>query len=208
MMCPKNTACAQTIIDQILALLDEEHLKHLIDDPIDAAARQLRCDLPRVFSQAVFHQAISKLVGHIYEYTFRLQLPPPQALDEAIFLLERYYQDGPVHGYTAALIDAADKKSDGLDRILAQLVRIIQARERERYINWVFIYHWGPTDWRSRCEMAALLQDKYRAFLSPELRQCSPAQLADEIPALISNHLSTEKSLRQIKNYSLFAADI
>ena len=134
MMCPENTAPPKKIIDRIVALLDEKYLKHLIDDPIDAAVRQLQFTPEKAFSHRVFHRAISKLVGYIYEHTFQMKLHLSQPLDEAIFLLEQYYQNGLVRGYAAALLNAADEKRDGLDRVLTRLVEIIKAREREKYI--------------------------------------------------------------------------
>lgn len=207
MMCPENPDNAKVIIDQVLELLDEEHLKHQIDDPIDTAAGQLQFNQTIPFSHRLFHQAISKLVGHIYEQTQQIRLQLRQPLGVAISLLERYYQNGTARGYEAALLDAANSKGGGLDTVTNRIVEIIKTREREKYINWVFACRLSPIDWHIRCKIATILLDRYRDFLSPELRQCRPEQVADEIPALIINHISTEKSLQQIENSALFVVD-
>jgi len=207
MMCPENPDNAKMIIDQILELLDEEHLKRQIDDPIDAVINRLEFDHTKPFTCKLFHKAIAKLVGHIYEQALRIKLNLSRPLGEAIFLLDRFYQGGTPCGYEAALLDAADTKRCGLEIVLARLVEIIKTREREKYIGAVLAHRLGPADWPTRCEIAAILIDRYRSFLSPELKRCVPEQLADEIPAFISNHLGTEKFLRQIKNSSLFVAN-
>ena len=110
-------------------------------------------------------------------------------------------------GYEAALLDAANSRGGGLDDVINRIVEIIKTREREKYINLVFACHLSPIDWHTRCKIAAILLDRHRNFLSPELRQCRPEQVADEIPALIINHISTKKSLQQIEKSALFVVD-
>ena len=80
-------------------------------------------------------------------------------------------------------------------------------RQKQKALNFYSAVILGPTDWQTRCQIAAMLLDRSRGLLSSELQQCVPEQLADEIPALMSNHVSTEQSMRQIKNPALFVAD-
>jgi len=73
-----------------------------------------------------------------------------------------------------------------LNVVLTCLAEAIRMNERAKYVRWVFAKYVDTADWRTRCTMAALLLRDHGAFLPAELRQCPPAQLAGEIPSLIT----------------------
>jgi hypothetical protein len=49
------------------------------------------------------------------------RLSKPEALSEAVFLLDRYYRGGHTEGYDGALLDAMDENLEGLELVLSRL---------------------------------------------------------------------------------------
>ena len=191
---------AAAIIDRIFDLLDEEQIRHVIDEPIEAAVAAFRLEEKPPLSHRDFHQAIAGLVRHVYKHGVPLpkMLSPSQACAEAISLLEAGYESAEARGYEAALLDVLNPAQNGLELVLAGLTESIKAQERRKYVEWVFASTLGPLGWRMRCQVAGQLRDQLRPFLPPMLQQCSAAQLADEIPALITTDLGTTTLLQRI----------
>lgn len=92
--------------------------------------------------------------------------------------------------------------------VLAQLAEIIKDNERRQYTHWVFASSLGPLTWSDRCRVAELLLDRLRPFLTPQLQRCVAAQLVDELPALITTHLSSDALLRHVPDITTSLRDI
>lgn len=189
-----------TTIDRIFDLLDVEHMWRLIDEPIDAAATTFRPEEKPVTTHLDFHQVIAGFVRHAYKHGVPLPktLSPSQGCAEAISLLEAGYQSAEAHGYEAALLDVLNPAQNGLELVLAGLAESIKTQERRKHVEWVFASTLGPLEWQMRCQVAGHLRDQLRPFLPPMLQQCSAAQLADEIPTLITIDLGTMSLLKRI----------
>jgi len=189
-----------TAIDRIFDLLNDEQMRRAIDEPIDAAATVFRPEEKPTVTHRHFHQAIAGFVRHVYKHGVPLpkMLSQSQASAEAISLLEASSQSAEASGYEAALLEAMNPAQNGLELVLAGLAESIKTQERRKYVEWVFASALGPLGWQKRCQVAEQLRDRLRPFLPPMLQQCTAAQLADEIPALITIDLGTISLLRRI----------
>ena len=194
------------ILDDILRLLDEGHIKSEIDNPIDKAISQYQVDSGAPYSSQYFHKTISDYTSHIYEHGLKIpqKLSSQQALAEAIFLLERTYQGANSSGYAAALLEATHTEKNGIEWVLMSLSQIIKTEERKKYVRWIFANRLESADWSVKCQIARLLLDQLGPFLTPNLRNCAPAQIIDVLPELITSHLSTDYTLHLLPTSSTF----
>jgi len=180
-------ATAAKIISAILAALDEEAIEVRIDQPLIEALGQFHVPEVVPFTAASFHRAIGLVVSHVYAHGLGLKqsLSPGQAVAEALSILDRSYQGASGRGYDAAFLDASQQPPGGMDGVLNSIVWSILETERAKYIQWVFDSRLSGADWPLRCEIAELILNQSADLLTPVLRRCSPAQLADAIPALL-----------------------
>jgi hypothetical protein len=118
----------------------------------------------------------------------------PNALGEAIALLEEGYHGTSSDGYDGALLDAIDPAHPGLPLVLERMAEAIRIRCRETYVRWVIDRHITSAEWAVRCAMTALLLDRCREWMPPELRQ--PEQMVGCIPELLHIHLSMSRVLQ------------
>jgi len=206
MKCSRSVPQADNTLERILALLDEARVRNEIDEPIDAAVAAFESSA----SRRRFHQVISGFVQHIYRHGVEphQELSSTQASAEAIALLERGYSGAQARGYDAALLDAVNPRHNGIEVILAQLAEIIKDNERRQYTHWVFASCLGRLAWSERCRVAGLLLDRLRPYLTPQLQRCVAAQVVDELPVLITTHLSSDALLRHMPDISTSLRDI
>jgi hypothetical protein len=206
----RSDAQAADALERILALLDEARVRKEIDEPIDAAIAGFRFEETSPVSHRHFHQIISDFVHRVY----RQGIAPHQALSstqasaEAIALLEEGYWGAQARGYDAALLDAANPAHNGIELVLAQLAEIIKDNQRRQYTHWVLATSLGPLAWGERCRVAALLLDRLRPYLTPPLQRCVAAQVVDELPVLITTHLSTDAVLQSMSDITTSRRDI
>ena len=210
MTCSRSVPQADNTLERILALLDEARVRNEVDEPIDAAVATFSFEEVQAASHRRFHQVISGFVQHVYRHGVEphQELSSAQASAEAIALLERGYCGAQGRGYDAALVDAASLRHDGLSLVLAQLAEIIKDDERRKYTHWVFAASLDPLAWSDRCRIAELLLDRLRPFLTPQLQRCVAVQLVDELPALITTHLSSDALLRHMPDITTSLRDI
>ena len=190
------------IADRLLADLDEDRLRRELDDGIDEAVSGYVRDAVPVRSQKVFLDVIADFVRHLYESGLRVPriLTSTQARADAIAQLEQHYPRTSDSGYEEALLDATSSGDQGMELVLAHMAEIIKLRERIAYKRWVFSDHLTRCSWTTRCAIAEYLLDRCAPLLPPRLAGCHPAQLADEIPALIAIELSTGTWLGNVRS--------
>ncbi len=66
---------------------------------------------------------------------------------------------------------------------------------REKHIKWVYSTQINALGWRTRCQIAKLQIKHWATFLPPNISQCSPAQLAGNLPDLIEVLRSTDRTV-------------
>ena len=189
---------ANRILDQLTRLIDEEQVTRQIDKPIDQALEDFECpDIP-VHSHARFHQVITDFMKHVHKKALpgSRNLSSLQAHDEAMAILEGQYQGSQTNGYFGAVLDAADADQPGLPLVLARMAEAVKAVQRLKYTRWAATRYLAPADWPTKCALAAILLERNRACLPPELEQCPPGQFADEIPELLKMDLALDSQIQ------------
>jgi len=187
------------IIQIITAQLDDELLKGRFDDPIGAVVRQFDCRVDRPVGHTAFNRTIARFVEQVYEQGLRSPTSLIDPLAEAISLLDNGYQSGSYGpGYIAALLDANDGAEEGVRSVVVALGESIKDRERSKYVQSVFASHLPMGDWHLRCEIVKTLLEDYQAVIPERLRQCAPAQLVEQIPAILNGYIRAGSVLRNL----------
>jgi hypothetical protein len=187
-------------IDEIVDLLGYQRIAVEVDQHLDQAVQAFRFEVRDPLTESSFREIVSEFVRHVYEMGLRLprRLPGSEALSEAIFLLEAYYQGGYTEGYDGALFDAMQGNLEGLELVLSRLGESIKTIERSKYVNWVFADHFDRLDWEARRQLVTTYMKRYGDSLTPALREINPARLVDHFRALIDNHVFSNDLLKQV----------
>jgi hypothetical protein len=200
MMSSDQQAIAQRILGQMALSLDEQTLSRQIDEPILAAAEAFCFEGFVPYSAPSFHGAIGGFVRHIYEHGLSPAqvLSEPQSLAEAIALLESAYAGPNARGYYAAFLDAAQSTPAGLETVLARMAMFMISIQRQKHTACALAKILMPLDWTTRCLLVRFLLERFGDQLTPQLRQCDPAQLVDQIPDLLTCGLAADHLPQQI----------
>ena len=186
------------VIDDITAALTETLIKARIDEPIDKAARKFNYQLKKPIDYRQIHAILSDFVNHIYTIGLKSDWIVSDPLAETLLILDTHYQGSSSNGYAAAMIDATCQDGTGLELVIIQLAQIIKTTERQKYVNGVFAQYLDPADWYLKCDIVRQLQKRYHSVLPASLLECSPEQLVDEIPHLISLVQNSHTILQEI----------
>ena len=191
----------EALLDEILCLLGEGNLQKIIDKPIETAAESFKLDQNAQMTYQRFIQVSGAFVQHIYQHgPFHKQtLSTLQARAEMLALLETHYQTPYTKGFDAAYLDAKNIEENGLEYVLGQIKGIITAVAREKYIKWVFASRINPFGWEVKCRMAMALLNQGNAFLPSIVLKCTPAQLAGQLPQLITAFVSTNTLINGVR---------
>jgi hypothetical protein len=184
-------------IAAIMVELDPDRIADRFDNPIAKAAREFYYEPQCPIAHKEFHRSVAAFVEQVYDKILGAwMLTDPFA--EAIWLLEDGYESAAYGtGYVAALLDANDPAEGGVQTVLAGLAELIRDSERQKYVKAVFARYVHGCNWALRCEIARVLLEDYRPFLPERLGKCVSAQLADEIPSLISTFISADSILQR-----------
>ena len=186
------------IIETVRALLDEEYMARLFDDPIDRAFETFECPEDLEYSPAVFLKTVADFVQHMHEHGLagRRRLSQSQASDEAVALLQQAYEIPGDDGYAAA-VDAAAPHRAGVLAVLATLAEALKSRERQAYLRWVAVRYIDAAGWDRKCAMAAVLLERPADRLPSDLLGCAPEQLARRVFKLLEADVATERQSQQ-----------
>jgi len=140
-----------------------------------------------------------RIIAQVVERVYRALKIPMTLIDplaQAISLLESGYESGAYGpGYVPALLDAGDQTGEGVPGVVRALGELLKENQKRLHVSSVFAAHLPLGDWRLRCEIVKLLLADYQAFIPEALARCAPAQLVDEIPALLCAGLHTDTVL-------------
>ncbi len=186
----------EKIVEEIATLLDETRLRNKIEEPIDHALRTFQLSAEEAFSVALFHQEISRFVQHLYKNGMRFEqdLAPPEALSEAIAILEAGYQSEQARGYRAASLDATNPNYNGIYLVICRMAEIIKVQERVKQIQWALASQIDPFDWQTKCRLAEHLMACLGLTCLPNILQCAPAQLAEHWQDLLRLYLEAKNT--------------
>jgi len=188
------------VLDNIMELLDADRMAIEIDEPLNEAAQSFQEEVPAPITHSAFNQAVSAFVRHVYSCGLRLprNLSGEEALSEAIHILNKCYEGVNTWGYDGALRDATCANLEGLELVLFRLAESLRELERAKYVEWVFASNLYALEWEIHHQVVSAFLKRNREFLPTELRGIDPARLVDHLPDLVGNHVSTERTVRQI----------
>jgi hypothetical protein len=200
----RHNLLGNDLVDSVMDLLCEERIAREVDDPLDQAAGSFQLEIKLPLSHSEFNRVIAEFVRHLYLKGLRLSrdLSYEEAMSEAVFILERYYQGGYTSGYDGALLDGASTALEGIEFVLSRITASVKAIERQKYTHWVFVDKVDRLDWETRCRFVSTYLERFQDILPPQLREMDPARLVDHVHELIFNHISSDNFLK-----SVFAMD-
>lgn len=170
---------AHRIVADMLRLLDDRTLAHLVDAPIDRAAASFDIPAETVASQAEFLQIVGAFLQHLARQLAGRRLQSWQSRAEAIALLDEAYRASHASGYYGALWDAVDPAAAGLPAVLAVLTEHLKARHRQAHVRWALTRAIDPADWPLRLAVIEAILDRWKSYLPRELQSCSAEQLVE-----------------------------
>jgi len=199
MMNSESDFDAENLICKVLDLLNEARMQQEIDVPLDMARRSFRLKELGPASHSTFNRLIAGFVQHVYRKGLRLprHFSDQEALGDAIFLLDKYYQSEHIKGYEAALIDFKGGGREGFELVLSQLTESIKTVERGKYIQWVFTTNIDHLDWRLRCLIVEAYIKRHKEILPQHILDIDPARFAENLPDLIITHLAVDDQVAQ-----------
>lgn len=189
-----------TLLDRLRREVDESVLAATIDEPIDRVVDETPAQNQRAeaFSVEGFHRMLTRLVQRIY----REALPVPRTLtDEQSFAiglnwLENHYVSQGARGYAAAMLDAADENWDGIHLVCRALADAMKQEFRRMKVSALLTRILAPFDWRRRIALVHACFDHCKELLPATMTALPPAQLVDELPAILLLVLSLEQPIR------------
>ena len=190
----------EKVLEHLFDLLNEEQIAKKVDEPIDLAVQVFRLKIVVPITHSEFNRVIAAFVRHIFQSGIQLpcHLSDREALSEAVFLLERYYQNENVKGYDGALIDAIGRDTENLELVLSRLTEFIKMTERGKYVEWAFADNYFILDWGKRQSIVSTYIKQNETWLPPEIVELDPARHVNHFNKLFINHMSTESSIRQV----------
>ena len=191
---------AAAIVEEVFEKTVEEYLQLRIDQPIEKAAASFEFDAAAPVTHQSFTQVTRDFVRHVYEQGLGCwqEMSAMEACAEAVAILEEGYEALHGRGYYAAFLDASNPELNGLEYVLAQMANYINVKARTRYTRWVCASRIELSDWPTRCLIAEILLKRWKSCLLPNVRACSPAQLAHHLSELINLVLSTNRTVNKM----------
>lgn len=204
MMNFKDKRKAAAIIKEVLEKTSEEYLQMRIDEPIEKAVTSFEFERDAPVTHEIFNQVIADFMRHVHEQALwgKQKLTAPQAIAEAVAILEEGYQASRDRGYDAAFLDALNPHL-GLEYVLGQMAGHIIASARVKHIRWVCVRRMELAGWPTRCLIAEILLERWKPFLPESLGRRPPAQLAHLLSELIILGLSANKTVNKARGTSL-----
>ena len=185
---------AEEIVDKIVTELDEKLISARIDEPVERARKSFTPIRADNCDNRSIHMILSDFYKAAREEIYRGKTTTCDCLTEVLALLERHYQGNLSNGYVAAMMDSRQGDND-MHIVLHRLADIIKTTERQKYICGVFSTFIDPNNWQLKCRIVEILQRRYKQILPPNILDCEPEQLVDEIPALINVIMNSSVTL-------------
>ena len=197
---------ADSILDAVLSLLDEQRLKESIDLPIERALATFDWSIQAGDSsmEQEFLRTVAEFSTHMYKQGLPLPqtLSPAQATGEAIELLERTRAGLGGIGYDDALLDFIYRGKEGLEMVLAEMTATLKAMERQKYFRWIMASYLDHLEWKTKCSVVKALLARWCVFLPQGVADCPGEQVVYLYAALIRDHIETHQELKQLAGVS------
>jgi hypothetical protein len=166
------------LIERVTALLNNQHIQTLFDDPIDIATSAFETShrhlMPR--TNAEFLQTLGKFVAYVYRQVPVLtqEVTPEHAQCEAVRLLENAYGGQSGWGYEHVLRFAV---KHGYSTAYSIIAEGMKARHRQLYIQWVLVKHIAYLDTRTKTALIGRLLEDWSESLPEYFAERSAGEL-------------------------------
>lgn len=186
----------------VFKLLNEYNIAINILNPIDQAVNSFTYTKVLPLTNKKFISIISSFVSHVYEngMPVRQILNDRQTGAQAIFLLERGYQNTYDKGYEAAYTTIMHSDLYDIDDLLSHLAEIIKSDARTNYTNWVFNRYLHHVEWNMKCDIAEHLQQQWKDFLKEDTIKLTLPEKASNLPNLFTIILESIGEIEKIFN--------
>lgn len=187
------------LLNTVLSLLEEEFLRHAIDEPIQRAAAGFLLPSPNPPPHGVhsFLDLIAAYISHLYQYGLKPArvLTPCQSRKEAVCLLNSLYVGGSGRGFERAYLDCLSEGEFRVEYILIQLAESLKNTLRTRHIQSVLNTHVLCLEWEKRRAVVELCLERFGSTLPEEIRKGPPDRFTPQCGELVllladvKNHL-------------------
>ncbi len=195
-----RTGHVSEIIDGIIDLIKEDHVREQYEEPITQVLVEFDYDSETEVDHALFLKITGRFVQHIFAQAWkpRQQLSPRQAKAEAIRMLQNDYRGDAGSGLEGAYLDAIDPGYDGLGFVLKQMAEILSAKARQNHFRWVFGTRLDTLDWATRRAVANELLMRWKQSSPGTAPAIEPAQAADHCPGLLTALVSAKAQVTEL----------
>lgn len=176
------TQADPSLLEHILAELDENHLATLYDEPIQKCCQQFLQTHHEPTDFQTFNQSLTAFTTLVFKEALPLKtvLTPEQAFGKAKQLLDHHYPRG---GYERAYLDATLPHGPGHTTILKNLTETLITQQHTHHITWTLTKHTNNRN--TRLILLQEILQQHPNLLSPELTHLPTWFLTEQIPGLI-----------------------
>jgi hypothetical protein len=178
----------RAILRELQEYLSEEHLRTLIDAPIDAVCARFAGAPCACGSRDAFHELLACFMQalHVEALQPARRVTTETALAEALALLEMAVPTAPPDRYDTAWASVQEAGEQGAAGILHLLADALRSRQRHAYIQWRVVSLLDPTDKALRRALVEALRGDMATGQFDDLLQTPTTALAPHVLRLVS----------------------
>lgn len=177
-----HTQADPSLLEQILAELDENHLATLCDEPIQKCCQQFLQTHNEPTDFQTFNQSLTAFATLVFKEALPLKtdLSEEQAFGKAKTLLDHHY---PAGGYERAYLDATLPHGPGHTTVLKNLTEALITQQHTHHITWTLTKH--TNNWNNRLNLVDEILQQHPQLLPPELTTQPAWILTEQIPEIL-----------------------
>ncbi len=189
------TQTTPSLLEQILAELDENHLATLYDEPIQKCCHKFLQTHNEPTDFQTFNQSLTEFMTLVFQEALPLKtdLSEEQAFGQAKQLLDHHY---PAGGYDRAHPDTTLTHGPGHTTVLKNLPEPLITQQHTHHITWTLTKH--TNNWNNRIAITEEILQRYPQILPSELTTQPAWILTEVIPELLQAIASTQSALYKL----------
>ncbi len=189
------TQTTPSLLEQILAELDENHLATLYDEPIQKCCHKFLQTHNEPTDFQTFNQSLTEFMTLVFQEALPLKtdLSEEQAFGQAKQLLDHHY---PAGGYDRAYLDTTLTHGPGHTTVLKNLTETLITQQHTHHITWTLTKH--TNNWNNRIAITEEILQRYPQILPSELTTQPAWILTEVIPELLQAIASTQSALYKL----------
>jgi len=176
----KNSNKKQSILDQILGLINEQVINEKIDNPLELALNSFTFPNKTEITQEEFNLMLSEFYLHINQFHVNVrELSKDEALQEMMWYLEKHYKIGYDVAYFYAI-------HHGVEVVFGRIIEIIKFVEREKYLNWIMASFVNSLDWDEKTCLVNEILEKYGHLFPQDMKKMTKGELVNKLEWVIA----------------------